>query len=288
MSNKRLAILLVACIVAACGRDVEPVRTELRITARPEAAASTRTMLRQDNSVAFADADKLAVFDGAAVKREFVTSAVYNDGSADFMGSISEPADSYIAVYPDHNGCYLYGNYVHIVIPETQAAVAGSFDPAANISVGTTASIAGDTHSLNLKNVCALLKFSVPEGQSYSTAILVTMNDNMAGGMLCTLDDEPALYPADEGPSDFVTLQGSITGGNWYYMAVKPDVLEGGFALYLFDEQVSSDELEKFSMIKSTSKTVTLQRSHILNLGIIGAEPGAAFEPLAGETILDW
>lgn len=287
MLKRKIILILAACVMTACSQNVEEALLKLTITVRQDNADS-RTVLGEDNSVSFVSGDHIAVFDGAAVKRDFTTSAVYDDGSADFTGSISEPADSYIAVYPDHDGCYFYGNYVHIVIPETQTAVAGSFDPAANISVGSTTSITGDTHSLNLKNVCALLKFSVPEGQSYSTAILVTMNDNMAGGMLCTLDGEPTLFPADEGPSDFVTLQGSITGGNWYYMAVKPDVLEGGFALYLFDEQVSSDELEKYSTIKSTTKTVTLQRSRILNLGIIGAEPGATFEPLDGEIVLNW
>ncbi len=279
--------MLAACVLTACGQTVEEAQLKLTIKAKQD-NADTRTVLGEGNSVSFVSGDSIAIFDGAAAKREFTTSAVYNDGSSDFTGSISEPADSYIAVYPYHDGCYLYGDYVHVVIPDIQTAVAGSFDPAANISVGSTTSITGDTHSLTLKNACALLKFSVPEGQSYSTAIFLSMNDYMAGGMFCTVGDNPALLPAAEETSAFVTLQGDITGGNWYYMAVRPDVLANGFALYLFDGQATPAELETFSMVKSTGKTVTLQRGHILNLGIIGAEPGAAFEPLDGEIILDW
>lgn len=286
MKKNRLAILLVACFAVACGRDVEPVCTELRITARPESAA-TRTVLRQDNSVAFVSTDTLAVFDGSGRAQKFTTSAVYDDGSADFAGTVTTPAESYIAVYPYSGNCGLYGDDVIINIPAEQTAVAGSFDPAANVSVGLTESLAFDTHSLALKNVCALIKFSVPEGQSYSTAILFTF-DAIAGKMLCSVSDTPTLTPQIDEYYSTVTMQGRIEGGKWYYMAVNPTVLQDGFALYLFDSTATEDQLENYAMVKSTSQDVTLSRSRILNLGIIGAEPGAAFEPLAGETVLDW
>lgn len=285
MQYRTIAFLMSAMILAGCDKECV---TTLKISARSEGQA-TRTALREDRSVAFTDGDCIAVFDGAD-KRKFTSSTIYDDGSADFMGSIISPTDSYIAVYPYQAQCTPYGDGLFLMIPETQNAVAGSFDPAANISVGRTENIADDTHTLSLQNVCSLVKFSVPEGMTYSTAILFTGTPEvcLTGGVHCTVDDNPSTNPDFDTYNGYAILQGTITGGNWYYIAVNPATLPEGFALYLFDGEGRVEELADYSTYKGTEKSVTLKRSGILNLGIIGAEPGAAFEPLDGETIFEW
>lgn len=279
MSGHGISLLIAACIMSACSVDYA---TKITISARPE---STKSGFDADGKIAFVDGDCMTIFDGSH-NRKFTTSAVYDDGSADFSGVVSTPQDSYIAVFPYQENCNLYGDGVRLNILHVQEAVAGSFDPLTNLSVGR-AEIVGGKYSVNLKNVCALLKFSVPEGTSYAAAMLQTNYEYLTGAMLCSVDDTPVLTPDYEPTTSSVILKGTITGGNWYYMAVSPAVLEGGFALHLFD---STQDLDRgsFSTVKATNTTITLKRSEILNLGIIGAEPGAAFENIAGETVFEW
>lgn len=286
MFKRILYIIISLSALYACSRED---LTRLTITARPE-GASTKTVLQENRSVSFDVEDHIAVFDGNMVKKDFTITKIYDDGSADFAGMITEPATSYIAVYPYGNDCQLFNDDVIVTIPTIQKAVPGSFDPAAGISVGRTGSIFSDTHTLEMKNVCSLVKFSVPEGTSYSTAILFQTDQDvyLTGQMRCTVSDEPAIVPVYGECFSNVTLQGEITGGNWYYMAVCPAVLNGGFALYLFDKTVTIENIADYSTVKATDKKITLKRSEILNIGIIGAEPGASFAPIDGETTFVW
>lgn len=284
MFDKRIILLLAASVIAGCSKDIE--RT-LVIRAHTE-SSGTKTVLLEDLSVAFSADDRLAVFDGAGSRREFSIQTLYDDGSADYMGSISTPASSYTVVSPYMNGCYLADGDLVVTVPEVQTAVAGSFDPAANVSVGCTETFFGGANTLSLKNVCALLKFSVPEGTSYGSALILSAGNSLSGEFSCTVGNAPEASPVTGKTLDHVILKGGISGGNWYYMAVCPSVLEGGFAFYLFDGEGSMEKLEDFSTVKSTARAVTLKRNVILNLGIIGAEPGAAFEGLDGTVKFEW
>ena len=282
MYRHNIIILLAACMLTACSKDCEKTLT---ISALTE-GNGTKTVLMEDRSVAFTESDCLAVFDNAEC-RKFTVSAVYDDGSADFTGSLTTPANGYYAVYPYQDNCYVYGDKVCFTIPDVQSAVAGSFDPAANISVGRSVIVSEDTHSLTLKNVCSLVKFAVPEGKTYEAALLMTSNLYLAGEMLCTPGSAPSVEPTGETAASSVTLLGTITGGNWYYMAVRPVDLADGFALHLFNK-AEDVETYNYATVKYTTNAVSFKRSRILNLGIIGAEFGAGFEPLAGETIFEW
>lgn len=273
MQNLRFALLLAACLATACTQEIVETAT-LTISAQPEAdgagtAPLTRTVLNEGNGVSFVSTDKLAVFDGTKV-REFKALNVYSDGSAEFSGPITTPQDHYYAVYPSSAGLALEGDKVLVRIPNVQTATAGSFDPAANVSIGRTDFTDWYNHKLTLKNVCSLVKFSVPEGKSYAAAVLMTGSDAvLTGDLFYTMEDVPAFYNADDDyQTASVTLKGNITGGHWYYIAVNPCTLEGGFALYFYD---SEEALAGgyYATYKNTDKDVTLGRSKILNLGVV-------------------
>lgn len=282
MPNNKIALVLLACAAVSCSHEGE---TRLIISAsRPEAV---RTVLNDDRTVSFTEGDCISVIDGGGSVRKFTSETVYEDGSADFLGSIITPADDYVAIYPHNSSYTFYGSGVLLCIPDVQTATADSFDPAANISIGRTESIVAGTTALQLRNVCALVKFSVPEGTSYGGAVLVTGYDYLTGQMVCSADDA-SLSPTGDGSSSMVTLDGNIAGGHWYYFAVSPATLSNGLALYLFDGAADAAELENYSTIKSTTRSITLERSMVLNLGIVGAEPGASFNPIDGETTFEW
>ena len=84
MLKRKIILILAACVMTACSQNVEEALLKLTITVRQDNADS-RTVLGEDNSVSFVSGDHIAVFDGAAVKRDFTTSAVYDDGSG-FIG----------------------------------------------------------------------------------------------------------------------------------------------------------------------------------------------------------
>lgn len=278
-------LLAAACLLAACDRSGETVLT---ISARVE-NADTKTALQPDRSVWFTLGESIALRDGGNWK-EFTAQTVYEDGSADFTGAVSQPAETYIAVSPYKASYGFHKDDLVLDIPSVQTAVAGSFDPEAAISLGCTENIPGNGQNLKLWNTCALIKFGVPEGTTYHSAVMVT-SDFISGKWLCPITDAPELRLYDESEAyGHVSLQGTISAGNWYYIAVAPTTLTDGFAFYLCDDTetfMTIDENTSFTF-KETEKTVTLHRSEILNLGIVGAEPGAAFEPLAGETLYEW
>lgn len=259
IQNLRFALLLAACLATACTQELVETTT-LTISARLEAGSTpaTRTVLDENNGVSFVSTDALAVFDGTR-RREFTAEKVYPDGSADFTGAITTAQDSHYAVYPHEAGLALQDNKVLVRIPNIQTATAGSFDPKANVSIGCTEKTAWGAQALTLKNVCSLVKFSVPEGRSYAAAVLLTGSDAiLTGDLYYTMDGVPTFYNAtDDYQRGIVTLKGNITGGHWYYIAVNPCTLEGGFALYFYD---SEEALAKdyYATYKATDKTVTL------------------------------
>lgn len=278
-------LLLSVLFVSACSENFGETLTISAIGENPH----TKTSLAQNNSIVFTSNDSLAIFDGAGMKK-FNIVTLYEDGSADFQGSVTEPATKYIAVYPYQNIIEKKSDEaVEITIPTTQKATDNTFDPVANVSVGITQSITQESHSLSLKNVCSLIKFSVPEGTSYKYVILKPNgSEYLTGRMSCTISDTPSLTPVESGKSPLAILDGNVEGGNWYYIAVNPTTLAKGFSIYLFDVQSYGVDLSNCTPIRSTNSSVTLKRSDILNIGILGAEPGAAFTPLAGETVFVW
>ncbi len=304
-------LLGAACLLAAC--NSEAPRYRLTISAAAEnpagtpakpaaikdannstnaaaADGATKTVLQEDLSVSFTSSDKIAVFSENGLANPFDISKLYEDGSADFTGSVDYQADSYIAMYPYQTGssALISTGEVLVKIPAVQTAVAGSFDPAAAISIGRTVNTNGNIHSLELKNVCALLKFSVPVGESYSVAQLISADEvYMTGEMVFFANENPTLTYIRDYESVDVQLRGTIEGGNWYYIAVSPVTFNHGFALHLYEKE-SDVESGNYATVKGTTAEVQLKRSEILNLGIIGDEAGAGFEPVSGETIFEW
>ncbi|MBQ0077066.1 MAG: hypothetical protein KBS55_00305 [Bacteroidales bacterium] len=300
MNHSRIALLLgAAVLMAACNNAAPLYRIKISAAAenptgtpaKPAAVKNaTKTVLEEDLSVSFTSSDRIAVFSENGLANPFTVSTLYEDGSADFSGTVDYEDDSYIAMYPYQTGssALVSTGEVLVKIPAVQTAVAGSFDPEAGISIGRTVNTNGNIHSLELKNVCALLKFSVPVGESYSVAELITGDDVYLSGDLVFLANEDPVntYVVDFESSD-VQLCGTIEGGNWYYIAINPVTFEHGFALHLYEKE-SDVESGRYATVKSTNASVSLKRSEILNLGIIGTDAGAGFEPVAGETIFEW
>ncbi len=305
-----LAALSAACMVACTGKieNENPVKdngVEAPGTLTKTFSASysdgdnpTKTALSEDNKVLFQSGDAISVFD-VSIGEDLYSSTASNvkfkmdgkpesDGSASFTGTLENEMDSYMAVYPYSASHSLEVNFkmgspigytVYAAIPATQAATPGSFDPAANVSVAKS-QITENGEVLHFKNLCSLIKFSIPEGESYAKIVFrANKGESLAG---------TSRVSAGLGATEFtfsgicndevssVALSGEITSGSWYYIAVNPADLEEGFSIDMYD--TADHKL----CTKSSTKEVNLTRSGILNIGEISGDwlgSGTAVDP---------
>lgn len=250
----------------------------------------TKTTLKEDNSVAFQSGDAISIFDvsiGETVDECTCTNVRFNmsgspenDGSATFAGTLQNEMSSYIAIYPYQEGANLEVIGVqgrptkynlHAIIPAVQTATAGTFDPSANVSIAKSVR-SGDRDVLRMMNICALVKFKVPEGESYTKVAFVANNgEPLAGSYLVSTaisaTDSPSYTytGVSDNESSSVTLTGGIESGKWYYIAVSPVTLDNGFSIRLYDTDTHYST-------KGVSKKVELKRSVILNLGEVSGD----------------
>lgn len=286
-----MAICLPACDVTLEEMDIDGQDGSFTITA--SSASNTRSSLiggsgADRNNVTFTKGDELSVctykttvndFGSSQNNVRFQMSGNPNpDGSADFTGKItlSNNPDIY-AMYPYQenvtSSCNSSGITMHVTIPKVQKPVKGSYDPAAALSAGKASPLSNKRTSISLTNLCCLIKFTVPEGRhatraEFSDNLMDYNNLTLAGNVdikitsdgVVSLDMESGRGPYDS--EDTVILEGEMEGGCDYYFVVAPIQLQSmQVTLYDGDKKIS-DIL--------TNKDVTLKRSQILDLGIMG------------------
>ncbi|MCQ2118950.1 MAG: hypothetical protein MJY84_03410 [Bacteroidales bacterium] len=246
------------------------------ISARPD--ADTRAVLKNGTNVAFQGTDSISVFSGTAegfYNDKFRVKDTYSDGSADFQGTLTEATeDAMVVLYPCQEGATLskYGpsaagqRKLSFTLPAVQTATAGSFDPAAFICTGVTESFDDDSLTVSLGTVCALVKFTMPEGSYSKVTLTANGGESLAGACSVSSADgykgNSSIGITTETYST-VTLSGKIAGGQTYFMAVAPVTAVKGVTVMLFDDEGN------LAGEKSTTKEVGFSRNRILNLGTL-------------------
>lgn len=249
---------------------------------------ATRTALGEGNSVLFQSGDAVSVFDVSLGESPEECSSrnvkftmagdPEEDGTATFTGSLENEMASYMAVYPYQQGAslevgFIQGNpfkySVYASIPSVQTATPGTFDPAANVSIAQSVKTE-DGDILYFKNICALIKFSIADGESYSKIVFRSnAGEFLAGTSLVSTSisasGEFTFSGIMDDGYDSVSLTGDFTGGHWYYIAVNPADLANGFSIDLYDT-------ETHHSTKSHSGNVKLKRSGILNIGELSGD----------------
>ena len=150
-------------------------------------------------------------------------------------------------------------------IPSAQTAVASTFDPAANPSV----CVGNNRHKLNLKNVGAYLKFTVPSDKTYSKVVVISNDASVIAGTVnvtVSPTDAPAIDMTTKNianPSNKVTLTGTMEAGSTYYVVVLPTALAGGLTMEFY----GSDG--KLLGKESSKNELTVARAKVKNLGTV-------------------
>ncbi|MGM9763469.1 MAG: fimbrillin family protein [Candidatus Cryptobacteroides sp.] len=166
---KKSYLILAAAMVLAvsCAKEQSPsASNEPVLVAKTFTAGGpqTRTSL-SGKQVLWTEGDKISVFDNQSNKNNAFESSNQKGNSALFSGYVTEGATEYVAVYPYKSGTTFDSANMKITtaFPIIQKAVKGGFDTNVNLMYAVS-----EGETLEFKNVCALMKVTIPEGVNNS------------------------------------------------------------------------------------------------------------------------
>lgn len=274
---KRFYAYLVAAFAltaVSCSTDAteevtpaEPVQTgtvEMTFSASND---ETRTLLDYDNrQTLWTDGDTISILDDQGGNNEF-TIKEHDGVSAIFTGKVNEGATKFVAVYP-YNAAYSWdGTTISgVEIPAAQTCTAGSFPEESNITVA----VADEKYSLAFKNVCSILKFTVPEFTQTITEITISANNALAGTVNVTADGEDPVHELVSGENT-VTLTGTFEAGKSYFCAVIPG--EQSDLVVSFNDYLSKS---------ATGKNLNFKRSAIMDLKTLPTPVASQWQIVGG------
>ena len=225
-------------------------------------------------SIDFEVGDALAIWDGVAL-RKFVAE---DSGEGIVFTGEAAQVDTYWAFYPWSSDCLVTpveGTPVwEATLPDTQHAVAGGFDPEACFGVGK----GGSDHIINLKNVCAYIKFSFPAaavpalgpGSLSSISLTSLAGEKLSGEFRVSLDgsDNPVYTSDNASGDDEIEIRFDEVlpaAGSTYYYSVLPVDLSGGISL---DFARSADRAVA-SRSGGAKPGNIIERNTVVNLGAL-------------------
>ena len=220
------------------------------------AVVSTKTTLDETNgTVSWAIGDKLKLVceDGTDFPTEALTASdIAEDGTATFKATVTAGKTLKWAVYPDGIETSLTDGKFSVTVPQVQD---GTFEHA-SIEAGEI----GKDNSIALKNVCALLKFTVAnEG---AAKVFIGGNGAPLNGKVnisaSILEDS---YTDSEDVHDYQpNVEVSVNGPNTYYAAILPTKTTGlSMQIYSADNKLLAENI--------SSNALDAPRKTIKNLG---------------------
>lgn len=247
-----------------------PVMTETGAAAQENegtAEISTKTTITIDGttgSVSWAAGDKLKLVceDGSDFTTEALSEADLKDGGkATFKATVPAGKALKWAVYPSDIPTELTedGKF-SVTVPQVQD---GKFEHA-SIEVGEI----GEDNSIALKNVCALLKFTVAEANDNAAKVFIGGNGAPLNGKVnisASILDAP--YTTSEDVPDYQpNVEVSVSGHGTYYAAILPAKTTGlSMQIYSADNTLLAENI--------SSNVLDAPRKAIKNLGNLSEKP---------------
>lgn len=228
------------------------------------AVVSTKTTLDEKGSVSWAIGDKLKLVceDGTPFTTEALTEADLKDGGNTATFKATVPASKALkwAVYPDGIETSLTDGKFSVTVPQVQD---GEFKHA-SIEAGEI----GEGNSIALKNVCALLKFTVANEGAAKVFIggngaplngTATITNDILATSYTNIEDIPDYQP---------NVEVDITGPGTYYTAILPAKTTGlSMQIYSADNTLLAENI--------SSNALDAPRKTIKNLGELRSTPFA-------------
>ncbi|MGM9786987.1 MAG: alginate lyase family protein, partial [Candidatus Cryptobacteroides sp.] len=225
-------------------------------------APDTKTTLVDGKKVYWTEGDAISIFDNSSWSNNRFVAADLNGNAATFTGYTKPNATAYYALYPysSEASCDSYGT-ISTTLPNSQKAIPGTFDTGLNISVAVT-----KDENLSFKNVCALVKMTVPEDMDDIVSLTLSSIEPLAGDMKIAIDKEgcPSMSPVSASSSMDVTIgdgEDKIIPGN-YYFVIAPGNHQ--FTIYV---RLSSGQM----YARSSASVLTIDANQIINCGNVPA-----------------
>lgn len=247
-----------------------PVMTETGAAAQENegtAAISTKTILDETTgSVSWAVGDmlKLICEDGSDFITDALTEADIKEyGTATFKAR-NVPAGKTLkwAVYPSDIETSLTDGKFSVTVPQVQD---GNFEHA-SIEVGEI----GENNAITLKNVCALLKFTVADANTTAAKVFIGGNGAPLNGKANISSKILAdSYTASKDVPDYQpNVEVTVNGPGTYYAAILPAKTTGlSMQIYSADNTLLAENI--------SSNVLDAPRKAIKNLGELRSTPFA-------------
>ena len=283
-----LSFLGIALVFASCAKDElynkETNNEELIdmvFTAHSNHPLS-RTVLGADGeTVTWQENDQIGIgyqYSNNNVTKPFKTPTA--GSNVHFWGKAADVTSSYFMMYPYQENAKISANNNTQAIyqynfPKAQNAIAGTFDPKANVSVGI---IPQRGKPFVAYNIGGLLRFSLRGTSNVKQVKLLSVGqENLAGNLKSTItfaNDGKISAAKNEfsEASPVVSLtpaSGSFEEGKAYYIALPEQKLSQGLTLVFIMQDGKA-------ILKKVRQEVNIQRAKVYNLGEMALDPTKA------------
>lgn len=270
---KQTRLILSAALLlsmAACTKEmaVEVASTEQQITLTAYNATTKASLQEADGKVFWEAGDKIKLYytylneKGSAVTKNTDLTADITAPSATskFTGTIStlnadldNMENPFWGVYPSKAASSSDGHSVKVTLPAIQVAQAGTFDPAAYVTIGTSKDL-----TMGFQAVGGGIRFSVTRDDIKSVSIKgANPADTLAGSATLIIEEGVPSVVGTTTASMSVVLNApegeTLEPGKYYYITTLPVDLKDGFEMTF--------RTAKKSATRTVTKAVTIKRS---------------------------
>ncbi len=247
----------------------------------PSNQAKTRTVLGSDGTtVTWQANDKIGIgFKGYQPKNyPFTTPTAGSD--VHFWGKAPNQPNPYFMMYPYQQDAKISANSNTQAIyqynfPKEQNAIAGTFDPKANVSVGI---IPQRGKPFVAYNIGGLLRFSLRGTSNVKQVKLLSIGqENLAGNLKSTItfanngkiSAATNVFTTASPVVNLTPASGSFEEGKAYYIALPEQKLAQGLTLVFIMQDGKA-------ILKKVKQEVNIQRAKVYNLGEMTLDPTKA------------
>ena len=219
----------VCMIAASCLKDASFESGKQNLSEPLTISTETQTKTSLNGSeVHWSSDDVVAIFDNSNTKNRFQAVST-NGNNAEFSGEVTSGTTMIYAVYPYDLANSANGSILNVTIPVEQTSKDGSFAEEHNISVAKAVKTPGveAVEGITFKNVCALLKFTIPAYLTDVTKVTLSSNSVIAGDMVIDYSEEnPTCTMSAEG-SKSISMTGSYAAESTFWFVLAPGTLDG-------------------------------------------------------------
>ena len=269
-----LPLALIVMSIYSCTSDDETVQdandnssvvTTFTCTQENDGTTTKAALDSDCKTILWKTGDAISIFDGNKANNEYILDSESDGKSTGTFSGTGAVTGPYVAVYPYTAGATLSDDrksVSNIVLPDEQEAVAGGFDPKAALMIAKS-----ETTTLTFKNAVGFIKVTPQFDCKKIILRAANKTQPLAGKGTIKFDDSdnPYIDFTDSKELSYsITLSGTITSGNAYYIAVP--------AVTLYENWTLTFVTENKNYMRQVTKPITFVRSQALNLGTFATD----------------